>query len=140
MSPAFAAQTWARPGVPRNADTPPSVTMLPPRPPPIMCGTAAFAVRNAPSSGTASTRCHSSSVIWRNGVCLRMAGLQTRKSTRPNALMHVSASAVASVSRVTSPICTTARPPAAWISSATAWAAGLSLRPLTTIDAPSSAR
>ena len=69
-----------------------------------------------------------------------MAGLQITKSMRPNALTHVSASAAVSASRVTSPIWTTARPPAAVISSATAWAAGLSLRPLTTMAAPSSAR
>jgi hypothetical protein len=139
-SPALAVHTWARSFVPRNAETPPSVTMAPPRPPAIMCGAAAFTVRKAPSSGTASTRCHSSSVSCRKGVCLRMAGLQIRKSMRPKLLMQTSASAVASASRVTSPMCTTARPPADWISSATACAAGLSLRPLTTMDAPSSAR
>ena len=79
IRPDLPAATCRRPGAPRCVLTPP-ILMMRPYLLRTMCGSTAREQRNAPSSTTPMTSCHSFSDISSVGASLRMAALFTRMS------------------------------------------------------------
>ena len=137
--PCLATDTGARPAWPWIAFMPAKLTM---RPQPFftMPGRQALLSQTAAFMSTSMTRCHSVSLISRNGLFGRSAALFSRASTEPKALIASSAMRLHSAGLPTSPMMTSVLTPNFAASLATPSQAALSLEPLTTTLKPSSAR